>query len=72
VHRNTGRAVTEWFEEPDLLPQRVPRAITLLGSVLYSPGIGTFLCGEPGLYKPFGLRNAYGGLAVVVTVRDSL
>ena len=29
VHLNTARAVSEWFEEPDLLPQRVPRAITL-------------------------------------------
>ena len=29
VHLNTGRAISEWFEEPDLLPQRVPRAITL-------------------------------------------
>ena len=29
VHLNTARAISEWFEEPDLLPQRVPRAITL-------------------------------------------
>ena len=29
VQRNTARGVSEWFEEPDLLPQRVPRAITL-------------------------------------------
>ena len=29
VQRNPGRGVSEWFEEPDLLPQRVPRAITL-------------------------------------------
>ena len=34
VHLNTARAISEWFEEPDLLPQRVPRAITLLRSVL--------------------------------------
>ena len=29
VQRNPGRGVSEWFEEPDLLPQRVPRAIPL-------------------------------------------
>src|SRR6185369_7317280 len=34
VHLNTARAVSEWFEEPDFLPQRVPGAVTLLYSVL--------------------------------------
>ena len=28
VHRDPARAVSEWLEEPDLLPQHVPRAIT--------------------------------------------
>ena len=28
VHLNTAGAVSEWLEEPDLLPQRVPRAIS--------------------------------------------
>ena len=34
VHLSTAGAVSEWLEEPDLLPQHLPRAITLLGSVL--------------------------------------
>ena len=28
VHLNTAGAVSEWLEEPDLLPQHLPRAIT--------------------------------------------
>ena len=29
VHLSTAGAVSEWLEEPDLLPQHVPRAISL-------------------------------------------
>jgi parallel beta-helix repeat protein len=33
VHLNPARAVSDWLEKPDLFPQRVPCAVTLLYSV---------------------------------------